>query len=464
MIEPIVEKSVHHLHVHWCHVGRDVRPSLEEYFNPVPSANRGRTGVESGNRASGESGEENHEERKCSIHSSSQWAHVCPGTIITLLPGSVPLAFPPEAGLPAGGDIDDKRSVVHIMLEVHYANPALSAALRDTSGVRLWYSPYPRPFLVGTATYGPFNVGRPEHASDGLVPAASYYEMTAPCPSACSKMHGQQRVVFAEVHHMHELGVSAYTTLGREVKAGVKGGVRRGASSRKPMEEEASPGATSWHPASSTRRIEEQVVHLTEYYTHWHQRYVWVNYTVEPGDVVTLHCVWNNTLPFAAGFGSHAGEEMCGMVQLYYPRIEGLSICGVESGQTNVSSAHCFSPKSDPIEATSYDISHRFSQSLFQQQFGWPSTAPPLPPPSPSAPTSSPLLPPPSPAPSSAPAPTSSRHVAILAVVGTSGMAAATLMLCVVLWCARSQKRRGWVAVRIQTSVATHPAPLVSVR
>eukprot|EP00939_MAST-03C_sp_MAST-3C-sp1_P004101 g4101.t1 len=269
MVEPIITNPdhVHHMHIHWC--------SGNDYFRKFE-----------GKSATCRPPSFNQDQEKVQ----------CRGSIYTFVPGNAELAFPPNAGLPSGFSTgkSDKDAVKFIIMEIHYDNPKHLPGIHDKSGVRIWFTQNVRQDEVGVLFIAPYSARDALAAPEITIPPQSdAFETSCPCPTECSARWDRPMNVFAELHHMHYYGISAFTTV----------------SPRKDA-------------------FSERIVHTTEYYDHDFQIYKDVHYTVDPGDVLAVHCVFRNEGERGVAFGGSTASEMCAMMIFYYPRYSGVSVCG----------------------------------------------------------------------------------------------------------------------------------------
>uniref|UniRef100_A0A673MRP8 Dopamine beta-hydroxylase n=1 Tax=Sinocyclocheilus rhinocerous TaxID=307959 RepID=A0A673MRP8_9TELE len=127
--------------------------------------------------------------------------------------GAEPFYYPADAGLPLGGEGSSR----FLRLEVHYHNPLLISGRRDSSGIRLWYTPSLRRFDAGIMELG--LVYTPVMA---IPPRQRAFQLTGYCTDKCTQtalpvggIH-----IFASQLHTHLAGLGVRTVLvrgGREV-------------------------------------------------------------------------------------------------------------------------------------------------------------------------------------------------------------------------------------------------------
>jgi len=103
------------------------------------------------------------------------------------------------------------------------------------------------------------------------------------CPEACTNQFPHPINVFGSILHMHQIGSQIWSSHYRE-------GVYMG----------------------QTKRI--------EYFNFDTQQTVMVNYTIQPGDRVNTHCIWDSTSrSTATNIGVASDDEMCLEFLFYYP-------------------------------------------------------------------------------------------------------------------------------------------------
>ncbi|KAB5543847.1 hypothetical protein PHYPO_G00084360 [Pangasianodon hypophthalmus] len=199
--------------------------------------------------------------------------------------GAEPFYYPSDAGLPLGGEGSSR----FLRLEVHYHNPLLISGRRDSSGIRLWFTPSLRRFDAGIMELG--LVYTPVMA---IPPHQHSFQLTGYCTAECTHtalppggIH-----IFASQLHTHLAGRSVRTVL-------VRGG----------------------------REVE--VVQEDKHFSTHYQiiRILRKMVTVLPGDVLLTKCTYNTEDRVKAtvgGFGIM--EEMCVNYVHYYPRTQ-LELC-----------------------------------------------------------------------------------------------------------------------------------------
>lgn len=199
--------------------------------------------------------------------------------------GAEAFYYPPDAGLPLGGPGSSR----FLRLEVHYHNPLIISGRRDSSGIRLHYTPSLRKYDAGIIELG--LVYTPIMA---IPPRQHTFDLNGYCTSKCTKTALPPRgiFVFASQLHTHLAGRAVKTVL-------IRGG----------------------------REIEvlSQDPHYSAHYQMIRVLRKMVN--VLPGDVLITKCTYNTedrTKPTVGGFGIM--DEMCVNYIHYYPRTQ-LELC-----------------------------------------------------------------------------------------------------------------------------------------
>uniref|UniRef100_A0A7N8X0U1 Dopamine beta-hydroxylase n=1 Tax=Mastacembelus armatus TaxID=205130 RepID=A0A7N8X0U1_9TELE len=191
--------------------------------------------------------------------------------------GAEAFYYPPDAGLAMGGPGSSR----FLRLEVHYHNPLLISGRRDSSGIRLHYTPSLRKYDAGIMELG--LVYTPVMA---IPPKQHTFYLSGYCTSKCTQTALPPRgiYIFASQLHTHLAGRGVRTVL-------VRGGK------------------------------ELEVVQEDQHFsTHYQVSNIW-------GDVLITKCTYNTedrNKPTVGGFGIM--EEMCVNYIHYYPRTQ-LELC-----------------------------------------------------------------------------------------------------------------------------------------
>ncbi|XP_077593787.1 dopamine beta-hydroxylase [Stigmatopora nigra] len=199
--------------------------------------------------------------------------------------GAEAFYYPEDAGLPIGGPGSSR----FLRLEVHYHNPLLLSGRRDSSGIRLHYTPSLRRYDAGIMELG--LVYTPIMA---VPPKQQHFYLTGYCNSKCTRTALPRGgiFIFASQLHTHLAGRGVRTVLlrgGKEVEI-----------------------------------VQEDPHFSTHYQTI---RVLRKKTNVLPGDVLITKCTYNTEdreKPTVGGFGIM--EEMCVNYIHYYPRTQ-LELC-----------------------------------------------------------------------------------------------------------------------------------------
>ncbi|XP_037609304.1 dopamine beta-hydroxylase [Sebastes umbrosus] len=199
--------------------------------------------------------------------------------------GAEAFYYPPDAGLPMGGPGSSR----FLRLEVHYHNPLLISGRRDSSGIRLHYTPSLRRYDAGIIELG--LVYTPVMA---IPPKQTTFYLNGYCTSKCTHTAFPPGgiYIFASQLHTHLAGRGVRTVL-------VRGG-------------------------KELEVVQEDQHFSTHYQTI---RVLRKMANVLPGDVLVTKCTYNTedrSKPTVGGFGIM--EEMCVNYVHYYPRTK-LELC-----------------------------------------------------------------------------------------------------------------------------------------
>ncbi|CAL8277960.1 unnamed protein product [Merluccius merluccius] len=199
--------------------------------------------------------------------------------------GAEAFYYPPDVGLPIGGPGSSR----FLRLEVHYHNPLVLSGRRDTSGIRLFYTPSLRRYDAGIMELG--LVYTPLMA---VPPKQQAFDLSGYCTSKCTQTAFPPGGIniFASQLHTHLAGRGIRTVL-------VRGG--------KELE------------------VVQEDQHFSTHYQAIRTLRKMVN--VLPGDALVTKCTYNTEDrggPTVGGFGIM--EEMCVNYVHYYPRTQ-LELC-----------------------------------------------------------------------------------------------------------------------------------------
>jgi hypothetical protein len=199
-------------------------------------------------------------------------------------PGDEGWALPENVGFP----LFDGPNNQAIIVQIHYNNPDEIPAMKDSSGVRFYFTNEEREHTAGLLEIGdPLVSMRGTDIADGL----QRYQFS--CPDKCSTafLGGRNRdsgesegvTILSEYLHMHKYGVR--------------------------MTNEVIRGDEVYHSAvSDVYSYDQQGLH------HVAQQ----PYTVMPGDKFRTTCYYRD----GSAFGLASQEEMCVAFLLYYPAVK----------------------------------------------------------------------------------------------------------------------------------------------
>ncbi|KHJ98535.1 copper type II ascorbate-dependent monooxygenase domain protein [Oesophagostomum dentatum] len=195
----------------------------------------------------------------------------------------MPIYFPPEAGLPLGGDGKN-----YIKVEIHYNNPGLLYDVFDNSGFE---------FVVTTELRehdaGIMEIGLIYSDANSIPPGQAAFPLTGHCIADCTnKLPPEGIHVFGSQLHAHLTGRKIFTS---HYRNGVKIG---------------------------------EINRDNHYSPHWqHIVFIHPYVHVMPGDVLSTTCVYetiSKNLITLGGYGIE--DEMCVNYIYYYPVSE-VEVC-----------------------------------------------------------------------------------------------------------------------------------------
>mmetsp|Transcript_2003 Transcript_2003/g.4945 ORF Transcript_2003/g.4945 Transcript_2003/m.4945 type:complete len:542 (+) Transcript_2003:262-1887(+) len=195
-------------------------------------------------------------------------------------PGDEGWALPKNVGFPVFDGMNNQA--VH--MQIHYDNPTLKQGMRDSSGLKFYYTHDEREHRAGI-----LEVGDPWLSLGGEEIAAGHTKYEFNCPGSCSaaallqkerSVEDQGVTIISEFLHMHQTGVR--------------------------MTNEVLRDGQVYHKASAeVFDFEQQGVH------HVAQE----SYKVMPGDSFRTACYYKD----GTTFGLASQEEMCIAYIMYYP-------------------------------------------------------------------------------------------------------------------------------------------------
>ncbi|XP_068104131.1 dopamine beta-hydroxylase [Hyperolius riggenbachi] len=199
--------------------------------------------------------------------------------------GAKPFYYPEEVGLAFGGP----RSSRFLRLEVHYHNPLELKGLRDSSGIRLHYTPSLRRYDAGIMELG--LVYTPVMA---IPPRQKEFLLTGYCTEKCTQtaLPPDGIHIFASQLHTHLTGRSVTTVIVRDGK-------------------------------------QVGVVNADKHFSPHFQEIRMLKKSVQvlPGDLLITSCLYNTEDRSGATLGGFSiTDEMCVNYVHYYPHTE-LELC-----------------------------------------------------------------------------------------------------------------------------------------
>lgn len=195
----------------------------------------------------------------------------CFNMIFTWGVGAGALYMPPDVGIRVKAKDGFPNSTFAVWMQMHYTNLEHLPNLVDQSGVRLILDKSPKKYQSGTLL-----LGVTELAWVPLPPGNSMIHRQVTCPSGCTKYFKEPVHVFGSLLHMHEFGRKIWTS-----KFDYNGNFLG-------------------------------VMNRIDYWSFGNQQITPVNYTINPGDRLQTHCVydsskWRQAIPFREDTFS----EMC---------------------------------------------------------------------------------------------------------------------------------------------------------
>ena len=200
--------------------------------------------------------------------------------------GGEKVRFPAAAGLPIGGATGYR----YLSLEFHYDNPKLVSET-DNSDILIKYTRNVREHEVQVLWLGDPKVALSALLRSGIPPKEQvHYEMD--CNSDCTSRFSAPTKIFNIFLHMH--------TIGKRIRLVHKQG------------------------------SESKEIIRADYYDFDLQHAITINETtIQPGDVLTTHCVFHHDQSDNVLFGSGSNEEMCMIFAYSYPKVTDQGDCGL---------------------------------------------------------------------------------------------------------------------------------------
>jgi len=196
-------------------------------------------------------------------------------------PGSDPVTLPPQAGFRVGGN----SGVINAVLNFHYNNPGLLSGLVDSSAIKMYLTPTLREFDAGMWFLGvdPSDIAIPPYQKN--------WHISGGCPGVVTKSLPNSVQIFDQFTHMHYVGIRLWT-------------------------EQYRNGILINNLANTTN------------YDFNAQHFSPINITVEPGDELITHCVYDSTdRNYTVVGGEDSSNEMCYNIVMYFPVVPDATGC-----------------------------------------------------------------------------------------------------------------------------------------
>ncbi|OCT65271.1 dopamine beta-hydroxylase [Xenopus laevis] len=221
----------------------------------------------------------------CDSKMKPQSLNSCRHVLAAWAMGAKAFYYPEETGLAFGGP-DSSR---YLRLEVHYHNPLELTGLRDSSGIRLYYTSTLRKYDAGI-----MEVGLVYSPAMAIPPGQKDFSLVGYCTDKCTytALPPNGIKIFASQLHTHLAGRTVSTVLVREGK-----------------ETEVVNADAHYSPHFQEIRMLKKVVHVL------------------PGDVMVTSCLYNTEDRRNVTVGGFSiTDEMCVNYMHYYPRTD-LELC-----------------------------------------------------------------------------------------------------------------------------------------
>ncbi|CAB3370724.1 Hypothetical predicted protein [Cloeon dipterum] len=209
----------------------------------------------------------------------------CTNIVLAWAYGSEGFTFPPEAGYP----LDPRNGSRYYKMETHYINPTLHAGVKDSSGIKIFYTTKLRPNDAGV-----LSVGIDPNWRHIVPPGQRAVVSEGHCMGVCTNRSFPSRgiQVFGVMLHTHQLGRKASL---RHIR-----------------------GNRELAPLASDSNYDPEYQEF---------RRLPMPTQVMPGDHLYSECVYNSSARSAITLGGVTiREEMCMAVALYWPKVQ-LSLC-----------------------------------------------------------------------------------------------------------------------------------------
>jgi hypothetical protein len=191
-------------------------------------------------------------------------------------PGVDNLEFPPDIGMSI------RDSTHFLMIQMHYYNPSQVKGVTDSSGLRLTWSDSLRPLESGVMTL--FGPATPNQGLTSIPKGKKNYSIQMVIPESCTATWREPITITSAMHHLHHYGVKQTITVTRD--------------------------------GEYVGLVRDEPV-----FGYYQQSFMETNFTIMPGDRITMECFWDTTtatddIPVS----ERTDHDMCFALMQYYPR------------------------------------------------------------------------------------------------------------------------------------------------
>ncbi|XP_071944655.1 DBH-like monooxygenase protein 1 [Antedon mediterranea] len=194
--------------------------------------------------------------------------------------GGGALTFPEHVGYRIGGE----NEIKYLQLNIHYDNPQFLTGIRDSSGVRIYYTPTLRQYDSSMMM-----IGFPGSSLFIIPPREEAFRVYGSCSATCTKqmLSGEEMKIFAVSFHAHLAAIAMRLTHYRNGKY-----------------------------IGEISRDKTYDFNLQEF------RYLKDEWIVKPGDDLLVECVYKTMDREKVTFGGLSSrDEMCSAFIFYYPKV-----------------------------------------------------------------------------------------------------------------------------------------------
>ena len=228
----------------------------------------------------------------------------CAGLIASWAVGMGDMILPLEAGFRVGAG-----HITHVILEIHYDNPAAEQGFVDSMGFEVFYTETMRQHDAGMITMGDTIVSL---GNTGMQPNLPYPIGDLPaqqdvihrettCPKECTTDFAEPINVFSVFHHMHYYGKKMYL-----------------------------------EKYDTNDDLVGIVAPRIDFWDNGFQQLLPTEFTISPGESIQSHCYYDTSAyahSAAVEFGPATSQEMCMHFVFYYPKqsrnSEPFAFCGM---------------------------------------------------------------------------------------------------------------------------------------